>query len=237
MHIDFTKPTVLTLTQYGTKVTIELDHSDTSIDELFNAFTTTLIGQGYLQSTINNWITDKADEIDEELEETIDDYFFNDGEGDDRMIEQYFENIAMDTNYGITTSEEEEYDDYGQKVVRYRATEEDMDEVELNEKYDYKGIHVENPWGNEPEEKVTFDWESNYDWQNEEEEVGLDEPIEDLVWPKPNEKLKMAAQRYSEEVKQKHTPIKIKEPKVLGKWQTDNKTKKIVTNEKKRKNK
>ena len=56
MQIDFTKPTILTLQQYGTKVTIELDHSDTDIRELFDAFKSALIGQGYLMDTIEEYI-------------------------------------------------------------------------------------------------------------------------------------------------------------------------------------
>ena len=37
---DFLKPTLITGQQYDTKVTVEIDHSDTDIDELFDAFQT-----------------------------------------------------------------------------------------------------------------------------------------------------------------------------------------------------
>ena len=40
---DFIKPTIITGQQYGTKVSVELDHSDTDIDELMYAFQTLIV--------------------------------------------------------------------------------------------------------------------------------------------------------------------------------------------------
>jgi hypothetical protein len=37
MNLDFKKPTIITAQQYGTKVSVELDHSDTSIINLKNS--------------------------------------------------------------------------------------------------------------------------------------------------------------------------------------------------------
>ena len=59
---DFIKPTIITAQQYGTKVSVEIDHSDTDIDELFDAFQTLVIGLGYHDSAWKRWILDRADE-------------------------------------------------------------------------------------------------------------------------------------------------------------------------------
>ena len=60
---DFAQPTILKGTQYGTTVTIEIDHSDTSIDEVMDGFLTIVKGLGYLDSTINQWIKDKSKDV------------------------------------------------------------------------------------------------------------------------------------------------------------------------------
>ncbi len=60
---DFAQPTILSGKQYGTTITIELDHSDTSIDEVMDGFLTIVKGLGYLDSTINEWIKDKAKDV------------------------------------------------------------------------------------------------------------------------------------------------------------------------------
>ena len=59
---DFIKPTIITAQQYGTKVSVEIDHSDTDIDELMDAFQTLVIGLGYHDSAWKRWILDRADE-------------------------------------------------------------------------------------------------------------------------------------------------------------------------------
>lgn len=69
---DFIKPTIITGQQYGTKVSVELDHSDTDIDELMYAFQTLIVGLGYSDSAWKQWIIDRADEYKEEdAEEAI----------------------------------------------------------------------------------------------------------------------------------------------------------------------
>ena len=73
---DFTKPTILHGQQYGTKVSVEIDHSDTDIDELFEAFKTICVGLGYHESTWKEWILAKADEYKEDDLENQ--YPFND---------------------------------------------------------------------------------------------------------------------------------------------------------------
>lgn len=69
----FNKPTIITAQQYGTKVSVEIDHSDTDIDELFDAFQTLVIGLGYHESAWKQWIVDRADEYkEEEIENAVD---------------------------------------------------------------------------------------------------------------------------------------------------------------------
>ena len=70
---DFMKPTVITAQQYGTKVSVEIDHSDTDISELFDAFKTICIGLGYSESSWKEYIVDTADEYKEDESENIND--------------------------------------------------------------------------------------------------------------------------------------------------------------------
>ena len=68
---DFVKPTIITAQQYGTKVSVELNHSDTDIDELMDAFHTLVVGLGYHDSAWKEWIVDRADEYKEEAAEEV----------------------------------------------------------------------------------------------------------------------------------------------------------------------
>jgi hypothetical protein len=58
---DFIKPTIITAQQYGTKVSVEIDHSDTNLDELMDAFQTLIIGLGYSDTSFKSWVLDRAD--------------------------------------------------------------------------------------------------------------------------------------------------------------------------------
>ncbi len=160
---DFAQPTILSGKQYGTTITIELDHSDTSIDEVMDGFLTIAKGLGYLDSTINEWIKDKAKDVYDDEHTIVKNAFAEDWfdrlkttDWDEERIDIIGQNGNEGTHYGL-------------------ATDEDMEECELNEKQlkDYKGVYVEKP---------QFDWDD-----------------EDLDWPQPNDKLKEAAQKYSEE--------------------------------------
>jgi hypothetical protein len=66
---DFIKPTIITAQQYGTKISVEIDHSDTDVDELMDAFQTLVVGLGYHDSAWISWIVDRADEYKEEAAE------------------------------------------------------------------------------------------------------------------------------------------------------------------------
>jgi hypothetical protein len=149
---DFSQPTILTGKQYGTTVRIELDHSDTSIDEVMDGMLTIVKGLGYLDGTINEWIKDKSKDIYEDEYDIIskslaDDWFNDEGE--------FGENFRWDT------ADEERMDIIGQngnEGTHYGlATDEDIEECELNDR-----PHFE--WGDEPEEDYDGQFE---DWERE----------------------------------------------------------------------
>lgn len=97
MNLDFKKPTIITAQQYGTKVSIELDHSDTDIDELFDAFHTIAIGLGYHESAWKQWIVDRADEYkEEELENARDMGMYEPSPELRRAAEAYIANLPND---------------------------------------------------------------------------------------------------------------------------------------------
>jgi len=64
---DFLNPTLITAQQYGIKVSVELDHSDTDIDDLMEAFRTLVVGLGYNDLVWKEWVVDRADEYREGL--------------------------------------------------------------------------------------------------------------------------------------------------------------------------
>jgi hypothetical protein len=119
----FNKPTIITGQQYGTKISIELDHSDTDIDELFDAFHTIAIGLGYHDSTWKQWIVDRADEYNEEdnsddiLQSAKDRQIFFDALNDNlpEPNEQIKEAVK---NYIANLPVENEFDDYGQRITK-----------------------------------------------------------------------------------------------------------------------
>jgi hypothetical protein len=138
---DFSQPTILSGKQYGTTVTIELDHSDTSIDEVMDGLLTIVKGLGYLDGTINEWIKDKSKDIYEEECDIIskslaDDWFDESNECDED--DEY--NDFVDSNW-----DEERIDIIGQngnEGTHYDglATDDDIEECELNELgEDYEG--------------------------------------------------------------------------------------------------
>jgi hypothetical protein len=91
---DFNKPSRFTAEHYGTKVSVEYDHSDLSLDEVFDAFETLVTGMGYHKDSWKQWIMDRADEYKEEDEENEiderDEYTLEDFKRDE---EEYVRNI------------------------------------------------------------------------------------------------------------------------------------------------
>lgn len=120
----FNKPTIITAQQYGTKVSVEIDHSDTNIDELFDAFQTLIIGLGYHESAWKGWIVERAEEYKEEENEKC---------NEDKVL--FHERVKQSIKdglerYRVTDEDESEYDDYGMKVNSERVGFEWGDEAE-----------------------------------------------------------------------------------------------------------
>jgi hypothetical protein len=193
---DFAQPTILSGKQYGTTITIELDHSDTSIDEVMDGFLTIAKGLGYLDSTINEWIKDKSNDIYDDEYDVMSKSLANDWFDEEELPTECWCGSRERCDCISEPNDNDEYDVYDNDEVDWTwdedridiigqngnegthygiATDEDIEECELNERQlkDYKGVYVEKP---------------HFDWNDEE-----------LDWPQPNDKLKEAAQKYSEE--------------------------------------
>jgi hypothetical protein len=113
LKAGFNKPTIITGQQYGTKISVELDHSDTDIDELFDAFQTLVIGLGYHESAWKQWIVDRADEYkEEEIENAVDMGIYEPSPELRRAAEEYVKLMSE------TQIDEEEFDDYGSRKTK-----------------------------------------------------------------------------------------------------------------------
>lgn len=117
MNLDFQKPTIITAQQYGTKVSVELNHSDTDIDELFDAFQTIIVGLGYHDSAWKQWIVDRADEYkEEELENSRDMGMYEPSPELRRAAEEYVNMLSeRDIDEAIAEHNQDEFDDYGSR--------------------------------------------------------------------------------------------------------------------------
>ena len=185
---DFMKPTIITAQQYGIKVSVEIDHSDTDIDELFDAFQTICVGLGYHESAWKQWIIDRADEYNEddkdialangdmgmyeptpELKKAVENYIANLPKVNEEEENEFFGEYTTKCYCGHTG-----YCDCGpENEDRYLATEQDEDE------FDDYGARI-----------VT---DSSFEWG--------DEPEDDLEFPEPNEELKEGYKKYKKALK------------------------------------
>jgi molybdopterin converting factor small subunit len=193
----FDKPSIFTAQQYGTKVSVEVDHSDMDLDEVMDALQTLIIGLGYHENSFKNWVIDRANEYNEtdaeELKEKLEAWKF-----DDESIEE----LENDFFGSYDAEAEKRMDIIGQNGndgLHYRATDEDEDEFD---DYGKRIEHQTFEWGDEPEE----DYDGQFgDWKNETPED--DNLFEGDGW-KPNQKLVEANDRYKKEVKKMNTKKK-----------------------------
>jgi hypothetical protein len=193
------KPTIITAQQYGTKVSVEIDHSDLNLDEVMDAFQTLIIGLGYHENSFKNWVIDRANEYNEtdaeDLKEKLEAWKFEDDDNELRHHNSFWQGYeaSKKDSEGYESGELEndffgEYDESdkrmdiigqnGNEGLHYRATKEDEDEFS-------------NDGG--------FDGKAHFEWGDEPEDVNLFEGDE---W-KPNQKLAEANERYKSEVKKK----------------------------------
>ena len=117
--LDFKQPTIITGQQYGTKVSVELDHSDADLDELMDAFQTLVIGLGYHDSAWKNWIVERADEYkEEEIENAVDMGIYEPSPELRRAAEEYVNMLSeqdIDEAIAQHNAHEDGFDDYGAK--------------------------------------------------------------------------------------------------------------------------
>ena len=179
----FNKPSKFTAETYGTKISVEVDHSDLSLDEVMDVFQTLIIGMGYHENSFKNWVIERANEYNEtdaeDLKEKLEAWKFED---DDIVLRHGYENREELENdfFGTYDSEAEKRMDIigqnGNDGLHYRATQEDEDEFSNDGGFDGKP-HFE--WGDIPEDDNLFEGD---EW-------------------KPNQKLVEANERYKSEVK------------------------------------
>jgi hypothetical protein len=134
---DFLKPTLITAQQYGTKVSVEIDHSDTDIDELMDAFHTLVVGLGYHDSAWKEWIVDRADEYKEEAAEEA---MYEPSPELRKAAEEYVKLLAekdIDEALAEHNADEEDdnyYDDYGRKIEPNEALKKAAEKHKKNKK-------------------------------------------------------------------------------------------------------
>jgi len=156
------KASKFTAEQYGTKVSVEVDHSDMDLDEVMDAFQTLIIGMGYHENSFKNWVIDRADEYREtdaeELKEKLDAWKFEEDytgqfedwknetptiEDDEEVSNKRMDIIGQNGNEGLhyraTEEDEAEFDDYGMRIAE-----------------DKVGFE----WGDEPEDDNLFEGDS-----------------------------------------------------------------------------
>ena len=92
-NTTFNKPAIFTAQTYGTKTTVEIDHSDLSLDEVMDAFQTLIDGMGYHSDGFKQWVLERAEEYQEEENEK-----WNDAIASMEQDEQRYENLRHSTD-------------------------------------------------------------------------------------------------------------------------------------------
>jgi hypothetical protein len=209
MNSNFTtgmnKPSIFTAQTYGTKTTVEVDHSDLSLDEVMDAFQTLIIGMGYHENSFKNWLIERADEYREtdaeDLKEKLEAWKFEDDDNELRHHNSFWQGYeaSKKDSEGYESGELEndffgEYDESdkrmdiigqnGNEGLHYRATEEDEDEFS-------------NDGG--------FDGNPHFEWDGTPEDD--DNLFEGEAWT-ISQKLIGANERYKSEVKKMNTKKK-----------------------------
>jgi hypothetical protein len=154
----YDKPTKFTAENYGTKISVEIDHSDLALDEVMDAFQTLIIGMGYHENSIKNWVIERAEEYNEtdaeDLKEKLEAWKFEDD--DNELRHRYLKDSE-----GYESTDELENDFFG----GYDKSEKRMDIIGQNGN---EGLHYDTDMGE--------DYEGQFDeWDNE---TPIDEDIE-----------------------------------------------------------
>ena len=144
---DFIKPTIITGQQYGTKVSVEINHSDTDIDELFEAFKTIVVGLGYHDSAWKQWIVDTADEYkEEELENSRDMGMYEPSPELRRAAEEYVNMLSeRDIDEALAEHNEDEWNNeletqfWNEQPPEPFATPEEVEKYNIDGEFDDYG--------------------------------------------------------------------------------------------------
>lgn len=176
---DFKKQAIFTAQTYGTKTTVEVDHSDLSLDEVMDVFQTLIIGMGYHENSFKKWVTERAEEYNEtdaeDLKEKLEAWKFDEESDDIVLRHQYEDREELENDFfGSYDAEAEKRMDIigqnGNDGLHYRATEEDEAEFDdYGKRIEKDAVSFE--WGDEPEED--YDGQFN-DWKNETPEDNLE---------------------------------------------------------------
>ena len=174
----FNKSAIFSAQTYGTKTTVEVDHSDLSLDEVMDAFQTLIIGMGYHENSFKNWVIERAQEYNEtdaeDLKEKLEAWKFDD-DNDIVLRHQYEDREELENDFfGSYDAEAEKRMDIigqnGNDGLHYRATDEDEAEFDdYGKRIEKDAVSFE--WGDEPEED--YDGQFN-DWKNETPEDNLE---------------------------------------------------------------
>lgn len=89
-NTNWNKPAIFTAQTYGTKTTVEIDHSDLDLNEVMDAFQTLINGMGYHSDAFKQWVIEKAEEYNEEDKEKS---TFKDEEDEHRFYNEVKESI------------------------------------------------------------------------------------------------------------------------------------------------
>ena len=183
---DFGKPTKFTAENYGTKISVEVDHSDLDIDEVMDAFQTLIIGMGYHENSFKNWVIDRANEYNEtdaeELKEKLEAWKFEE-DYNGQFGDWKNETPSIEDDEDESNKRMDIIGQNGNEGLHYRATDEDESEFS-------------NDGG--------FDGNPHFEWDAEPENDNLFKGDE---W-KLSQKLIEANKRYKSEVKKINTKKK-----------------------------
>jgi len=157
----FNKPSIFTAQQYGTKTTVEVDHSDLTLDEVMDAFQTLIIGMGYHENSFKNWVIERADEYkEEEIENAVDMGIYEPNAELRRAAEEYVKHLSEEQwDEAESNKRIDVIGQNGNEGLHYRATEEDEAE------FDDYGMRIAEDkvgfeWGDEPEDDNLFEGDS-----------------------------------------------------------------------------
>lgn len=176
-NTDWNKPTIITAQQYGVKVSVELDHSDTDIDELFDAFQTLVVGLGYHESAWKGWIVERAAEYQEEEDSKWDE--------EEIVLHDKVKQSIKDT-MAKYNKDSEGYEDQEKLEDEFFGK---WDEGTANKRMDVIGQN-----GNDGLHYDNFE-----DYQNDDEDIEWPEPNKVLIDAKKqyDEQMKMSAKKKS----------------------------------------